>query len=96
MVAPVEMAEDRELEGEAEDQGRRESEDDGEDEALRQSEGGHGEIGAEHILHAMRQVDEVHHAEDEGEAGRDQKEQDAELEPVQRLHREEADRHSVL
>ena len=43
------------------------------------------QIGAEHILDAMGEIDEIHHAEDERQAGGDQKQQDAKLQAIQRL-----------
>src|SRR4051812_14039753 len=43
----------------------------------------------------MRQVDEVHHAEDERQAGRDQEQQYAELQAVECLDDEEGDAHAV-
>ena len=44
-----------------------------------------GEIGAEHVERAVRQVDEVHDAEDERQAGGQQKQQHAELHAVEAL-----------
>ena len=45
----------------------------------------HGEIGAEHVLDAVREIDEIHDAEDERQSRRNQKQQDAELQSVQDL-----------
>ena len=50
------------------------------------------EIGAQHVQHAVRQVDEAHDAEHQRESGCQQKEQDAELKSVQELRNEQAHR----
>ena len=42
------------------------------------------EISADHVLHAMRQVDEVHHPEHQRQSSRDQEQQDSELQAVKR------------
>ena len=47
-------------------------------------EGG-GEIGADHVERAVRQIDQVHDAEDERQPGRQQEQQQAELQSVQAL-----------
>ena len=52
-----------------------------------------GEIGAEHVLHAMRQVHHVHDAEHQRQPRRDQEQQHAELQPVQRLDEQKAGGH---
>src|SRR5437763_6900321 len=45
----------------------------------------HHEIGSEHEQGAVRQIDDVHDAEDKRESRRHQEEQDAELNAVERL-----------
>ena len=51
------------------------------------------EIGAQHVLHAMRQVDEIHHPEHQRQPRRDQEQQHPELQPVQPLHQKQAETH---
>ena len=46
---------------------------------------GRGEIGADHVERAVRQVDQVHDAEDQRQPGRQQEQQHAELHAVQAL-----------
>ena len=48
----------------------------------RRGEGG-GEIGAEHVERAVRQIDQVHDAENQRQAGREQKQQHAQLHAVE-------------
>ena len=50
-----------------------------------QRQGG-AEEGANHVQRAVRQVDEVHDAEHQRQAGRQQEQQYAELQPVQELN----------
>src|SRR5688500_20371879 len=52
------------------------------------TERGH-QIGPHHILDAMRQIDEVHHAEHECKPRSDEEENEAELQTVQNLNKEE-------
>ena len=93
MVAVVEMAEDREFEQQPEHQRGAEREHEREEEIAGEGVEHHGEIGAEHVLDAVREIDEVHHAEHQREAGRDEEQQHAELQPVQRLDDEEGGGH---
>ena len=44
-----------------------------------------GEIGAEHVQRTMRQVDQIHDAEDQRQAGGQQKQQHAQLHAVEAL-----------
>ena len=46
---------------------------------------GRGEIGAQHVERAVRQVDEVHDAEDQRQPGGEQEQQQAELQAVEAL-----------
>ena len=89
MVAIIEVAEDQKLEQQAEaERGEQRQHQSGEkiaDQAVER----HGEVGAEHVLNAVRQIDEIHHAEHQREAGRDQEQQNAELQSVQDLDQEE-------
>src|SRR5262249_13234494 len=85
VVTVIEMTEDQELEKQPENQGCRQSQYQGDQKIAGQRIEGDSKIGAQHVLDAVREVDEVHHPEHERESGRDQEEQDAELEPVQDL-----------
>ena len=96
MVAVIEVAEDRELEDEPEQQRGAKREHQREQEIAGEAVEHHGEIGAEHVLHAMRQVDEVHHAEHQRQPCGDQEQQHAELQAVQGLDDEEGDGHGDL
>jgi hypothetical protein len=42
---------------------------------------GRGEIGAHHVERAVRQIDEIHDAEHQRQPGRQQEQQQAELQP---------------
>src|SRR6185295_3399098 len=85
VIAVIEVAEDQEFEQQSENQSRHQSQDQGSQEIAGQRIEGDSEIGAQHVLDAVREVDEVHHPEHERKPGRDQEEQDAKLEPVQNL-----------
>ncbi len=85
VVARIEVAEHQPFQRQAGQQRHRQRQQQRKPEAA----GGRGEagaqIGAQHVLHAMRQVDEVHHPEHQRQPRRHQEQQDAELQPVQRL-----------
>ena len=55
---------------------------------------GGGEIGADHVERAVRQIDQVHDAEHQRQSRRQQKQQQSELQPVQALLDEK--RHGAL
>ena len=55
------------------------------EEAAGQRREGRGEIGAQHVERAVRQVDQVHDAEDQRQPGRQQEQQQAELHAVEAL-----------
>jgi hypothetical protein len=93
VIAAVELPEHQEFQEQPEEERGGERED-----QRRQEIAGDGverdrEIGAEHVLDAVRQVDEVHHAEHQGEPGRDQEQQHAELKPVEDLDHEQGGGH---
>ncbi len=62
------------------------------DEATGPGREGRGEIGADHVERAVRQIDQVHDAEDQRQPGRQQEQQQAELQAVQALLREQRHR----
>ena len=89
VVAVIEVPEHQEFEqqteGERSEQRQHQCAEEVADHAVKR----HSEIGAEHILGAVRQIDEIHHAEHQREAGRDQEQKNAELQSVQDLDEEE-------
>ena len=89
VVAVVEVAEDQKLEQQAEAERGEQRQHQRREEIADQAVEGHGEVGAEHVLDAVRQIDEVHHAEHQRQAGRDQEQQNAELDAVEDLDEEE-------
>ena len=93
VVAVIEMPEHRELEQQPEGERGRQREDQREQEVAGQSVEHYREVGAQHVLDAVREVDEVHHAEHQRETRRDQEQQDAELKPVENLDDKEAGGH---
>ena len=95
MVAVVEPAEDQEFEGKAEGERGRQREGERAPEPARQGSEHGGEIGADHVLHAMSEIDEIHHAEGQRQARGDQEKQDAELQAVQGLDGQEREGHEA-
>ena len=57
---------------------------------------GRDQVGAHHVLHAMRQIDEVHDAEHQRQPGGDEEQDEAELKAVQGLDEEEGRVSSAL
>ncbi len=93
MIAVIEMAEHREFQQQSECERGGESEDQCKEKVASESVEHHRQIGAEHVLDAMREIDEVHHAEHERQARRDQEQQHAELKAIQGLNDEEGEGH---
>ena len=85
MVAAVKPAHGDHLDRHADQQRRDERQDGAEHEAAGPGREGRGEIGADHVERAVRQIDEVHDAEHERQPGRQQEQQQAELQSVQAL-----------
>ena len=85
MVAAVEPPHGYHLDGHARDQRGRQGQHDADEERAGQRREGGGEVGAQHVERAVRQVDEVHDAEDQRQAGREQEQQQAELQSVEEL-----------
>jgi hypothetical protein len=96
MIALVEMAEHQHLQQQAEQHRGQQRECDGGEEASRQAVEHHCEVGAQHVLHAMGEVDEIHHPEHESEARGHQEQQNAELQPVEQLDYDQRRRHGGL
>jgi hypothetical protein len=88
LVAAVERPDRDHLHGHAGNQGRDQPEPQAHHEAVGQADEGRGEIGAEHVERAVRQVDQIHDAEDERQTRREQEQQHAELDAVEALFNE--------
>ena len=54
------------------------------------------EVGAEHVEGPVREVQHSEHAEDDGQAARDEEEEQAVLDAVEQLHRDERRRHVAM
>ena len=93
MIAIVETAEDDNLEQKSEPQRGWQREGEPEPEASGPGHEHRGEIGADHILDAMREVDEIHHPEHERQARGDQEQQQPQLQAVQDLNDQKRARH---
>ena len=83
------MAEDEEFEQQAERQGREQRQDERSQKVADDPVKRHGEVGPEHVLDAVGEIDEIHDAENQRQAGRDQEQKDAELQSVEDLDEEE-------
>ena len=89
MIAAVERTDRNDLEQHADQQRRAEREHGAGDEAAGPGHEGRREIGADHVQRTVRQVHHVHDAEDERQAGGQQKQQQPELQAVEALFEEE-------
>ena len=85
MTAVVEAPHRHDLEHHAGDERGGHRQHDGGDEAAGPHREGRGEIGAEHVERAMRQIDQVHNAEHERQPGGQEKQQHAQLHAVEAL-----------
>ena len=95
VIAAVEMAKHQEFEQQPAQERGGERQDERRQKASGEREEGHREIGAEHVLDAMGEIDEIHHAEHQREAGGDQEQKDAELQPVEGLNHEKGGGHGL-
>ena len=95
VIAVVEVAENQKLQQQAEEERGGERQHQRKEEISHQSVEGYGEISAEHILHAVRQVDEVHHTEHQRQAGCNQEQKNAELQAVEDLDQKERGGHGL-
>jgi hypothetical protein len=93
MIAVVEMTEDREFQQKSENERGGERQDERGEKAAGERIEGDRKIGAKHILHAVREVDEIHHPEHQRQARRNQKQKYAELQTVEDLNYEEGTGH---
>ncbi len=89
MVAAIEFAHGDQLDGHSNHEGRDQRQHGAQHEALRERRKGRGEISAQHIERAMRQIDQVHDAEHQRQPGGQQEQQQPELQPVQALFDEQ-------
>jgi hypothetical protein len=93
VIPLVEVAEDDKLQGQAEQHGGRQRQRQRQQHAAGKLVARHRQVRAQHVLHAVREIDEVHHAEHQRQTARDQKQQDAELQAVEELDDDERDGH---
>jgi hypothetical protein len=93
MIAVVEMPEHREFQQKPEGERGGERQDERGEKAAGERIEGDREIGAQHVLHAVREVDEIHHPEHQRQACRNQKQKHAELQTVEDLNYEKGAGH---
>ena len=85
VVASVEPAHRDHLDRHADQERRRQRQHRASHEASGQGREGGREVGADHVERAVRQVDQVHDAEDQRQAGGEQEQQQSKLQTVQAL-----------
>ena len=95
MIARVERAQGAHLQERPDRRGRRHREQEAEDEAVEPGGEGRRQVGADHVQRAVREIDQVHDAEDQRQPGGHQEQHDAELEPVQPLDEDQAPFHRL-
>jgi hypothetical protein len=88
MVARVELPKHQQFERERKCERRGKRQHQRREEAAGEAVERHRQIGAQHVLNAVREVDEVHHPEHQRQPGRDQEQQHPELQPVEDLYEE--------
>src|SRR5262245_53282410 len=93
MVPIIEMPKHREFQQEPEQQGGRQRQQQCDGKVLRHAIEHHRQVGTQHVLDAVREVDEVHDAEDESQAGGDQEQDHTELQAVENLDDEKGGGH---
>ena len=93
MVAVIQVSEDQHFQRQAENECRQQAKQQRCEEVAGQPEEQKSQVSADHVLHAMGQVDEAHDAEDQRQPGRDQKQQHAVLQTVEDLNEEQCERH---
>ena len=89
MIAAVEPAQRDDLDRHSDQQRGDERQHRAGDEAAGPGREGGGEIGAHHVERTVRQVHQVHDAEDQRQPGREQEQQQPELQAVQALFDEQ-------
>ena len=72
VVTVIEVAENKEFEQQAERQSRKQGQDERSQKVAGDPVERHGEVGPEHVLDAVGQIDEIHDAEHQRQAGGDQ------------------------
>src|SRR5437016_12276027 len=85
MIAAIEMPERGERKPDAEQECGAERQDRANDKVAGPGDKGRGEIGAHHVERAVREIDEVHNAEHQRQSGRQQEQEQSELQSVQNL-----------
>ena len=94
VVALVQVAEQRPFENDAQHDRKHDPEHDRDKQAPGQRRQGKRHVGADHVEAAMGEIDDAHDAEDQREAARDKKQQQAVLDAVQELDQERVDVHA--
>ena len=92
-AAPVERAQDHNLDHDRDQRAADEGEGNRQGIGLRPGESGHEEVAAEHEKCAVGEVDDPHDAEDESHADRHQEQHEPELHAVEKLLEQERKRH---
>ncbi len=95
MAAVVEMPEDQHLQQQSERQRCRQRQRQPQQKAAGHRGKGRRQIGADHVLDAMGEVDKVHHAEHQRQAGGDQEQDQSKLQSVEDLDQEEGEGHEA-
>jgi hypothetical protein len=85
MVAPVEPPHCDHLDRHADQQRGGDRQHGTEQEAAGQRREGRGEIGPDHVERAVREIDQIHDAEDQGQSRGQQEQQHADLQSVEAL-----------
>jgi hypothetical protein len=93
VVARVQRSQHAHLEKHADDRGRRDGKQHAGDERAGELHEGGGDERAQHVKRAVREVDHVHDAEHQREAGGEQEQHQPELQAVQRLLEYQYPRH---
>ena len=85
MVTGIEPAHHHELDRQPDREGQGQGGQHAEQEGTREGGDGGAEKRPHHVQRAMRQIDEIHDAEHQGQSGGEQKQQHPQLKPVERL-----------
>ena len=95
VVAVIQVSEDQQFQHQPEDQRSRQRQREAGEEAAGHGSEGCDEIGADHVLDAMREIDEIHHAKHQRQAGGDQEQDQPELQAVKNLDEGKGESHAV-
>ncbi len=93
VVAFIEAADHQPFQCHAEYDGKRNADEDRRQQVARQAGQRPGEVGADHVEAAMGKIDDAHDAEDQRQSAGDEKQQQAVLQAIQKLDKEEGEIH---